>query len=174
MQSFHGTIKEGLLKQTDFIPKKILTQAEIIKQAAQWRVLAKKIAFTNGVFDILHEGHIFSLSQAAKEADYLIVGINSDTSVKKIKGESRPVNSQNSRAIILASLIMIDAIVIFNEETPLELIKSIVPDVLIKGGDYTVEQIAGAKEVIANGGRVVINPIIEGFSTTGIINQLKK
>lgn len=161
------------MKETDFISKKILTAAQIVKQVAQWRVLAKKIAFTNGVFDILHQGHIFSLSQAAKEGDYLIVGLNSDASVKKLKGENRPVNKQDSRALILASLIMVDAVVIFDEETPLELIKSILPDVLIKGGDYNVSQVAGAKEVIANGGKVIINPIIEGFSTTDIINRFK-
>lgn len=161
------------MKETDFILKKILTATQIVKRVAQWRVPAKKIAFTNGVFDVLHQGHIFSLSQAAKEADYLIVGLNSDASVKKLKGESRPVNNQDSRAIILASLIMVDAVVVFQEETPHELITSIMPDVLIKGGDYTIDQVAGAKEVIANGGRVVINPMLEGFSTTSIINQIK-
>jgi D-beta-D-heptose 7-phosphate kinase/D-beta-D-heptose 1-phosphate adenosyltransferase len=139
----------------------------------QWKMPGKKIVFTNGVFDILHQGHIYSLSQAAKEADYLLVGINSDASVKRLKGESRPVNNQESRALMLASLLVTDAIVIFDEDTPLELIKAIMPDVLVKGGDYTIEQIVGAKEVIAGGGRVVIAPILEGFSTTAIINGLK-
>ncbi|MES1222584.1 MAG: adenylyltransferase/cytidyltransferase family protein [Bacteroidota bacterium] len=96
------------MKETNFISGKIFTAEGIVKRAAQWRVIGKKIAFTNGVFDILHEGHIFSLSQAAKEADYLVVGLNSDASVKKLKGESRPVNKQESRALILASLIMVD------------------------------------------------------------------
>ena len=132
----------------------------------------KTIAFTNGVFDILHEGHIFSLSQAAGEADLLIVGLNADSSVKKLKGNSRPVNKQQSRAIVLASLQMVDAVIIFYEETPLELIKTILPDVLVKGGDYKPEDVAGAAEVIANGGKVVINPIVQGFSTTGIINKM--
>lgn len=136
--------------------------------------MGKKIVFTNGVFDILHRGHIYSLSQAAKEGDYLIVGLNADVSVKRLKGESRPVNDEQSRALVLASLIMVDAVIIFEEDTPLALITSIMPDVLVKGGDYTVDQIAGAKEVIANGGRVVINPILEGFSTTAIIAQSKK
>jgi D-beta-D-heptose 7-phosphate kinase/D-beta-D-heptose 1-phosphate adenosyltransferase len=140
---------------------------------AQLRLLSKKIAFTNGVFDILHQGHIYSLSQAAKEADYLIVGLNSDTSVKRLKGETRPINNEESRALLLVSLLIVDAVVIFEEDTPLELIKSIMPDVLVKGGDYTVEQIAGAKEVIENGGRVVINPLVDGFSTTSLIAQLK-
>jgi len=135
--------------------------------------LGKSIVFTNGVFDILHAGHIFSLSQAAKEADFLIIGVNSDDSVKRLKGEQRPLNNQDSRALLLASLLMVDAVVIFEEDTPLELINSIKPDVLVKGGDYTIEQIVGAKEVISNGGRVVINPVIEGYSTTTLIDKLK-
>ena len=129
--------------------------------------------FTNGVFDILHPGHVFSLSQAAKEADFLVVGLNSDDSVKRLKGHQRPVNNQDSRALVLASLLMVDAVVIFAEDTPLELINTIRPDVLVKGGDYTIEQIVGAKEVIANGGRVITNPVIEGYSTTSIIDKLK-
>lgn len=161
------------MKRSDLIPKKILTKEEAVQRVAQWRLLGKTVAFTNGVFDILHQGHIFSLSQAAKEADNLIVGLNADTSVKRLKGESRPVNNQESRALVLSSLIMVDAVVLFEEDTPLDLIISLLPDVLVKGGDYTVEQIAGAKEVIASGGRVVINPTLEGFSTTAIIAQLK-
>jgi len=129
--------------------------------------------FTNGVFDILHPGHIFSLSQAAREADFLVVGLNSDDSVKRLKGKERPVHDQDSRALLLASLLMVDAVVIFHEDTPLQLINSIEPDVLVKGGDYTIEQIVGAKEVIANGGRVVINPVIDGYSTTSLIDKLK-
>jgi D-beta-D-heptose 7-phosphate kinase/D-beta-D-heptose 1-phosphate adenosyltransferase len=135
--------------------------------------LGKSIVFTNGVFDILHPGHVFSLSQAAKEADFLVVGLNSDNSVKRLKGQQRPVNDQDSRALLLASLLMVDAVVIFEEDTPLELINSIGPDVLVKGGDYTIENIVGAKEVIVNGGRVVINPVIEGYSTTSMIDKLK-
>ena len=135
--------------------------------------MGKSIVFTNGVFDILHAGHIFSLSQAAKEADFLIIGVNSDDSVKRLKGEQRPLNNQDSRALLLASLLMVDAVVIFEEDTPLELINSIKPDVLVKGGDYTIEQIVGAKEVISNGGRVVINPVTEGYSTTTLIDKLK-
>ena len=161
------------MNRADLIPQKILTAEQAVQKTAQWRILGKKISFTNGVFDILHQGHIFSLSQAAKEGDYLVVGLNADVSVKRLKGESRPVNDQDSRALILASLVMVGAVVLFEEDTPLELIKAILPDVLVKGGDYTVEQIAGAKEVIANGGKVVINPILEGFSTTSLIEQMK-
>lgn len=162
------------MQRIDLIPIKILSKPQIVKEVAKWRSLNKTIAFTNGVFDIIHKGHIFSLSAAAKEADYLVVGLNADISVKRLKGESRPVNNDEARSIVLAALLMIDAVVIFEEDTPLELIKIIMPDVIIKGGDYTVDQIAGAKEVIANGGRVVINPILEGFSTTRIIEASKK
>jgi D-beta-D-heptose 7-phosphate kinase/D-beta-D-heptose 1-phosphate adenosyltransferase len=145
-----------------------------LNNVAAWRVTGKTIAFTNGCFDILHEGHIFSLSEAAKEADYLVIGVNADISVKKLKGETRPVNNQHSRALLLASLMIVDAVVIFEEDTPLNLITAIMPDVFVKGGDYTIEQIAGAKEVLANGGRVIINPILPGFSTTGIIEKITK
>jgi D-beta-D-heptose 7-phosphate kinase/D-beta-D-heptose 1-phosphate adenosyltransferase len=126
------------------------------------------------VFDILHPGHIFSLAQAAKEADLLVVGLNSDDSVKRLKGKDRPINNQETRILIIASLVMVDAVVVFEEDTPLELINTIKPDVLVKGGDYTIEQIVGAKETIQNGGRVVINPIVEGFSTSEMIKKLKK
>ena len=168
------TAKGKRLMNTDFIPKKIYTPSQIVQKTAQWRILGKKIAFTNGVFDLLHPGHIFSLSQAAVEADYLIVGLNADASVKRLKGEGRPVNEEQARALLLVSLIMVDAVVIFEEDTPLELINSILPDVLVKGGDYTVEEIAGATEVIQNGGRVVINPLIENLSTTLIIEQINQ
>jgi D-glycero-beta-D-manno-heptose 1-phosphate adenylyltransferase len=161
------------MKNTDVIKQKIYPLNAMLHKLAQIRLTGSKVSFTNGVFDILHTGHIASLSQAAAEADFLIVGLNSDASVKRLKGNERPVNNQDSRALILASLIIVDAVVIFNEDTPLEIIKAIMPDVLVKGGDYTVEQIVGAKEVMANGGRVVINDIIEGFSTTGIIDKVK-
>lgn len=162
------------MRKADIIEKKIITLPEALLTVAQWRVTSKTIAFTNGCFDILHRGHIFSLSQAAKEADYLIVGVNSDKSTKKLKGEGRPVNNEQSRALLLAALLMVDAVVIFEEDTPLELIKALQPDVLVKGGDYTIEQIVGSKEVMANGGKVVINPIVEGYSTTGLIEKITK
>ncbi len=162
------------MKNTSSVAKKIFTLQELQHKIAQERILGKKISFTNGCFDILHRGHIASLSQAASEADFLVVGLNSDTSTKQLKGPGRPVNDEQSRALLLASLLIVDAVVLFAEETPLELIKAIMPDVIVKGGDYTVEQIAGAKEVIANGGRVVINPIVEGFSTTGLIEKISK
>lgn len=161
------------MKRPDIIPQKIFTPAQLLPRLSQWKFLGKTIAFTNGVFDILHPGHIFSLSQAAKEADYLIVGVNADDSVKRLKGNDRPINNQETRTLLLASLLMVDAVVIFEEDTPLKLITTIMPDVIVKGGDYTIEQIVGAKEVIQHGGRVVINPVIEGFSTSNIIEKLR-
>lgn len=160
------------MKKSDTLNQRIFTVEEIKQEVTRIRLKSKTIAFTNGVFDILHEGHIAVLSEAASFADVLIVGVNSDASVKKLKGEGRPVNSEYSRALIIASLIMVDAVVIFNEETPLELIKIIKPDVLIKGGDYTMETMVGSKEVLENGGRIEIIPIKEGFSTTGIIHRI--
>jgi D-glycero-beta-D-manno-heptose 1-phosphate adenylyltransferase len=162
------------MKNPDIIQQKIYSLTDLLKQTGRWKFLQKKIAFSNGCFDILHEGHIFSLSQAAKEGDVLIVGINSDASTKRLKGSSRPINNEHSRALLIASLLMVDAVVIFEEDTPLEIITAIMPDTIVKGGDYTVEQIVGAKEVIANGGRVVINPIVQGFSTTAIIDKIHR
>lgn len=162
------------MKQSNKIPERIFTLPQLLSQVKRWRLLSKKIVFTNGVFDILHEGHIKILSQAASFADILIVGVNSDDSVKRLKGNDRPVNNQQSRCLVLASLMMVDAVTIFEEDTPLNLIKHIMPDVMVKGGDYTVENIAGAKEVIANGGKVEIIPVKEGFSTTGIIQKIKE
>lgn len=162
------------MRKADIIQTKIQPLDQALKTLRQWTVLDKKIAFTNGCFDIIHQGHIFSLSQAAKEADYLVVGLNSDTSTKRLKGENRPINDQQSRAMVLAALLMVDLVIIFDEDTPLDLINAVKPDVLVKGGDYTLEQIVGAKEVMANGGRVVINPIIQGFSTTGLIEKIHR
>jgi rfaE bifunctional protein nucleotidyltransferase chain/domain len=160
------------MKSPQIIPQKIFSLPELKKQIARLRLLSKRIVFTNGCFDILHQGHIYSLSQAAKEADYLVVGLNGDASVGRLKGPHRPINDQQTRAILLASLLIVDAVILFEEDTPLQLIQSILPDVLVKGGDYSVEQIAGAKEVIASGGKVVINPMIPGFSTSAIIEKI--
>lgn len=162
------------MKRPDLIPSRILNLHQAIHLVTRERALGKKIVFTNGVFDILHPGHIYSLSQAASEADILIVGVNADASVKRLKGENRPVNDENARALVLASLLMVDAVLIFEEDTPLTLIRSLLPDVLVKGGDYTIDQIVGAPEVIAAGGRVVINPVLAGYSTTSLITKMQK
>lgn len=160
------------MKTPEIIPSRIYNLDELKLDVLRWRFKSKTIAFTNGCFDILHAGHIASLSQAASEANYLVVGVNSDASTRRLKGEGRPVNSQDSRALLLASLVMVDAVIVFDEDTPINLINEIKPDVLVKGGDYTMEQIVGANEVTAYGGKVVINPIVDGFSTTNIIAQL--
>lgn len=162
------------MKAVSSIPDKIFTLDGLIHQVRRWQLQNRKIVFTNGVFDILHEGHITSLSEAAACGDVLIVGVNTDASVKRLKGENRPVNNEDSRALLLASLVIVDAVILFDEDTPLNLITRILPDVLVKGGDYTLEQIVGAKEVMANGGEVKIVPILEGFSTTALIQKIKE
>lgn len=143
-------------------------------QVERWRLLSKSIVFTNGCFDILHEGHLTILSQAAELADVLVVGVNTDASVKGLKGESRPVNNELFRTKLLSEMTMIDAVVLFDEPTPLELIRMITPDVLVKGGDYAVDQIVGAEEVIKNGGEVKIIPFLQGFSTTSLIQKIQE
>jgi D-glycero-beta-D-manno-heptose 1-phosphate adenylyltransferase len=162
------------LRSSKSISDKILTLPDLNRKLAQWRVIGKTIAFTNGCFDILHAGHIASLTEAASHADILIVGLNADASIKGLKGPNRPVNDENARALMLASLMMVDAVVLFSEPTPLQLILQIQPDVLVKGGDYKIEDIVGAKEVMSRGGKVIINPIVDGFSTTSIINKIQK
>ena len=162
------------MRLPQIIQEKIYDLPGLQHQLSRWKLLSKTVAFTNGCFDILHRGHIASLSDAAREADYLVVGLNSDASTCRLKGPGRPVNDQDARAIVMASLLMVDAVILFDEDTPLELIKAVQPDVLVKGGDYTLEQIVGAKEVIAAGGRVVINPIVAGFSTTGILEKISR
>jgi rfaE bifunctional protein nucleotidyltransferase chain/domain len=162
------------MREINSMAKKVVSIEEAKTIIYGWKLLGKTTAFTNGCFDILHQGHIFSLGQAAKEADYLIVGLNSDASVQRLKGPTRPSNNTESRAIVISNLAIVDLVVVFEEDTPLELIKSLLPDVLVKGGDYTIDQIVGAKEVIASGGKVIINPIVEGYSTTGLIEKIKK
>jgi len=162
------------MRKTELLQEKILSREALKRRVVQWKFIGKKIAFTNGCFDILHKGHIASLSAAAHEADLLIVGVNSDASTKRLKGPLRPINKEEARAELLAALFMVDAVVLFEEDTPAELISEIMPDVLVKGGDYTIDQIVGAQQVIDNGGRVVVNPIVEGYSTTGIIEKIIK
>lgn len=142
-------------------------------QVQNWQSEGKKVVFTNGVFDLLHIGHITYLAKAAELGDKLIIGLNADSSVKRIKGESRPVNDQSSRAAILAAMFFVDAIVVFEEDTPLNLISTLLPDYLVKGADYSVENIVGAKEVIANGGEVKTINFVEGYSSTSIINKIR-
>ncbi|HEY9194812.1 MAG TPA: D-glycero-beta-D-manno-heptose 1-phosphate adenylyltransferase [Mucilaginibacter sp.] len=151
-----------------------ISDQHLLKNKVQvWQADGKKVVFTNGVFDLLHIGHITYLAKAAELGDKLIIGLNADSSVKRIKGESRPVNDQSSRAAILAALFFVDAIVVFEEDTPLNLISTLLPDYLVKGADYSVENIVGAKEVIANGGEVKTINFVEGYSSTSIINKIR-
>lgn len=161
------------MKAIQNIPLKIVDKTQLHQMVFRWRLKGRTIAFTNGVFDILHEGHIASICEAASYADVLIIAINSDASVKRLKGPERPVHNQDARALMLASMLMTDAIIIFEEDTPRDLIADILPDVLVKGGDYTIDQIAGAKEVLANGGEVKLAGIVEGVSTTNIIGKIR-
>lgn len=141
---------------------------------ATWKSEGKKVVFTNGVFDLLHIGHITYMAKAADLGDKLIIGLNSDNSVKRIKGDDRPVNDQSSRAALLAALFFVDAIVVFEEDTPLNLITALMPDILVKGADYAVENIVGGREVIANGGEVKTIDLVEGYSSTSIIQKIRK
>jgi len=156
------------------LQSKITKLADIKPLVTTWKSDGKKVVFTNGVFDLLHIGHITYLSKAAELGDKLIIGLNADTSVKRIKGEGRPVNDQRTRAALLASFFFVDAVVIFEDDTPLNLITALMPDILIKGADYTVENIVGAKEVIAGGGEVKTITFVEGYSSTSIIQKIKE
>ena len=155
------------------IVDKIFLLPGLQDQVARWKASGQKIVFTNGVFDLIHTGHITYLAQAAGLGNKLIIGLNSDSSVKRLKGENRPVNDQDSRALLLAALLFVDAVVIFDEDTPAQLISTLLPDVLVKGADYSVENIVGAKEVLANGGEVKTINFIEGFSSTSIIEKIR-
>ena len=160
------------MKSSKALQHKIFTLDNLERQAKIWKMLGKKIVFTNGVFDIVHQGHIASLTEAASYGDVLVVAINADTSVKKLKGPTRPINDENARAMLLACLLQTDAIIIFEEDTPLNLITALMPDVLVKGSDYTLEQIVGGKEVVAAGGKVVIAQMVDGVSSTKIIEKM--
>lgn len=161
------------MKATARISEKILSREEIVRQVARWRLSSKRIVFTNGCFDILHAGHLDLLSKAARLGDILIVGVNADASVRRLKGEERPVNDEAFRAQLLSHLQMVDSVVVFEEDTPLELIRSINPDILVKGGDYQAEDVVGYEDVSAAGGRVEIIPLVEGLSTSALIDRIR-
>ena len=160
------------IEQTLF--SKISNLSSLKTQVEEWKSEGKKVVFTNGVFDLVHIGHLTYLSKAAELGDKLIIGLNSDSSVKRIKGESRPINDQNSRAALLASFFFVDAVVLFEDDTPMNLISTLLPDVLIKGADYSIENIVGAKEVIANGGEVKTITFVDGYSSTSIIQKIQQ
>lgn len=152
---------------------KIKTIKALKKELAHLKKSGKKIVFTNGCFDILHYGHVSYLKRAGNFGDILIIGLNTDASVRKIKGSARPVNKELDRAGVLAALQCVDYIVLFGEDTPEALIKSIAPDVLVKGGDWKKKDIVGSKQVIKNGGKVFSVPFVKGHSTSGLIKRLK-
>ena len=148
---------------------KVVTRSELVSRTALWKANGERVVFTNGCFDLLHIGHITVLEQARHFGDRLIVAINSDASVRALKGSGRPIVGENERARVLAALAAVDAVVVFAEPTPLEVIVDVKPDILVKGGDYNLGSIVGAREVESWGGQVKIVPLVEGFSTTGLI-----
>lgn len=154
--------------------EKVKTTQELLPLLAVLRSIGKKIAFTNGCFDIIHTGHLRYLAKAKSLGDILVVAINSDSSVRTIKGEQRPINNQHDRAEVLAGLEMVDYVVIFDEPDPYRIISRLQPDVLVKGGDWKIEQIIGRDIVEARGGMVVSVPYLQGASTTGIIEKIVK
>lgn len=153
---------------------KVKTQKEITEIIEKEKASGKKVGFTNGCFDLLHLGHVRYLADARGECDLLIVGLNSDASTKRLKGKERPINPQEARAEVLAALESVDFVAIFEEDTPEDLIKALTPDVLFKGGDWEESEIAGASHVKASGGEVKIIPFEEGYSTTELIERLRK
>jgi len=155
------------------IQNKILSRDSLQQIAKIWRSKGKRIVFTNGCFDILHRGHLEVLTASAGFGDVLVVGLNTDASVKRLKGPERPVNEENFRSWMIASLQMVDAVTLFDEPTPKALIDVLQPDVIVKGGDYTPDQVVGASEVLARGGEVKIIPIVQGYSTTSLINTIR-
>ena len=156
------------------INSKIFSFDDLKNQVNAWKQAGEGVVFTNGCFDIIHRGHIEVLAQTADLGDRLIIGLNSDTSIQKLKGKNRPIIEEQSRAILLASLEFVDAVVIFSEDTPLKLISALLPDVLAKGGDYEIETIVGHEIVQQNGGKVKLVPFVDGFSSTTIIEKIKK
>jgi len=154
--------------------EKILSREELLAERARLRADGKRLIFTNGVFDLLHVGHVRYLAQARALGDALVVAINSDRTVRKLKGDGRPIIDENERAEILAALRQVTYVIIFDDVSPRELIAALLPDVLVKGGDYGLDEIHGREEVEAAGGKVVSLPFIEGASTTAIIERMKQ
>ena len=155
------------------INKKIFLEKDLRIKLDSWRQKGEKIVFTNGCFDLIHLGHIEVLARSADLGDRLIIGVNTDISIKNIKGENRPIIEEDSRVKQLAALEFVDAVILFNESTPNKIINHIKPDIITKGGDYKAEEVIGYKTVSENNGRVVIIPLTQGFSTTSILNKIK-
>lgn len=156
------------------LDKRVVDLVQVQRLCNIWRMKGDRIVFTNGCFDILHRGHVEYLQEAAALGDRLVIGLNTDDSVRRLgKGDGRPYNDQDSRAKVLAALRLVDAVVLFDQDTPLELIQAIGPDVLVKGGDYTEDKIVGAEVVKARGGEVRSLKLVDGYSTTGLVDRIR-
>lgn len=162
------------MEKLEVLHGKIINRTQLTAKIHYWNFLEKSIVFTNGCFDILHLGHIDYLAKAADQGDVLLVGLNSDDSVRRLKGPNRPINSEHARASLMASLFFVSAVVLFDEDTPFDLIKTVQPDVLVKGSDYKAEDIVGYDIVTSRGGKVVTIDFLEGYSTSSVIERLKK
>ncbi len=162
------------MQKIQWIQHKIYSREALVRECNVWRATGKKIVFTNGCFDILHHGHLVLLAEAASFGNILTVGLNTDNSVQRLKGPERPLTHEQDRAFQVASMLCTDAVCLFDEDTPEALIKLIKPDVLVKGGDYTIDNIVGADFVHNNGGSVEIIPFVKGYSTTSTIDRIKK
>lgn len=160
------------MNQLNKVINKIVTKEDAQKIIANWKANGEKVVFTNGCFDIIHKGHIFYLAKAHDLGTKLVLGLNTDASIKRLKGENRPIKEQESRALTIASFEFIDLVILFDEDTPLDLIATLLPDVLVKGSDYEIKNIVGAKEVLANGGEVKTIDFVEGFSTTNYVKKM--
>ncbi len=163
-----------MLDKLAVIKNKVVDAKRLQSNLASWRILGQKIVFTNGCFDILHAGHVQSLAGAASFGNRLIVGLNADVSVKRLKSAGRPIQKQDDRALLLAAMHFVDLVVIFEEDTPEQLIQAINPDVLVKGGDYKVADIAGANWVLENGGKVELINYLDNSSSTNIISKIRE
>lgn len=162
------------MSQFNTLKNKIFSLDNLKVQVENWKATGEKIVFTNGCFDIVHQGHIELLARTADLGTRLIVGLNSDSSIQELKNENRPIINEQSRAILLASFSFVDAVVLFSEQTPINLISNLLPDVLSKGGDYEIETIVGHEIVQRNGGRTIIIPFVDGFSSTTIIEKIRQ
>jgi rfaE bifunctional protein nucleotidyltransferase chain/domain len=158
------------MKSTD----KIVTRPELLEKVTAWKTKGLRVVFTNGCFDLLHLGHVDYLEKAKQLGDKLIVAVNTDASVSRLKGPERPLQDEMSRARIMASLLFIDTVILFDEETPYELIKAVMPDILVKGDDYAIENIVGHDIVLQNGGEVKTIQLVKGYSTSGIVDKIKR
>lgn len=161
------------MNQVKRLQSKILSVTALENQLEKWRSENEKIVFTNGCFDLLHLGHVDYLAKARDLGDRLVVGLNSDASIKHIKGSSRPINDKQSRLALLAGMSYVDAVVLFDEDTPINLISAVMPDVLVKGGDYTVKDIVGHEIVLNNKGKVCTIDFVEGYSSSALIEKIK-